>query len=396
MTSEERHEARYKRRKAKRLRKVAERSKQYTQDVFTPEAIANAYKLHKKNTGKKTSVQRYGSNLTANVVKASKEVLSGRWKSKGFYEFDIIERGKARHIMTTDVEEKCIQRAFCDNCLVPILQSYLIYDNSATIKGKGTDFALDHLTEALRHHYRKYKREGGIYFFDFTNFFGNIDNVLLTQEVGKKLLDDLCRKMYEAFVFAFGSTGLGLGSQVSQISAVFFPNAVDHLIKNHLGVKGYGRYMDDGYIICNDIATLKKIVKLFEDKCEELHIKMNRKKCHIYKLTKPFKFLKVRFRLLESGAVIRKINRISTRKERQRLKKYKNFVLNSIMTIRDVRLQLHSWICQQNRGMCHDSIVSMIKWYNEVFKGMDVFSQPKKKKYRRLIKLSRYVRRMVA
>lgn len=84
MTSEERHEARYKRRKAKRLRKVAERSKQYTQDVFTPEAIANAYKLHKKNTGKKTSVQRYGSNLTANVVKASKEVLSGRWKSKVF------------------------------------------------------------------------------------------------------------------------------------------------------------------------------------------------------------------------------------------------------------------------------------------------------------------------
>lgn len=154
--------------------------------------------------------------------------------------------------------------------------------------------------------------------------------------------------------------------------------------------------MDDGYIICNDIATLKKIVKLFEDKCEELHIKMNRKKCHIYKLTKPFKFLKVRFRLLESGAVIRKINRISTRKERQRLKKYKNFVLNGIMTIRDVRLQLHSWICQQNRGLCHDSIVSMIKWYNKVFKGMDVFSPPKKKKYRRLIKLSRHVRRMVA
>ena len=378
MTSKERHEARYQRRKAKRLRKVAERSKQYTQDVFTPEAIANAYKLHKKNTGRKTSIQRYGGNLTANVVKASKEVLSGGWKSKGFYEFDIIERGKARHIMTTDVEEKCIQRAFCDNCLVPILQSYLIYDNSATIKGKGTDFALDRLTESLRHHYRKYKREGGIYFFDFTNFFGNIDNVLLTQEVRKKLLDDLCRKMYEAFVFAFGDTGLGLGSQVSQISAVFFPN------------------MDDGYIICNDIATLKKIVKQFEEKCEELHIKTNRKKCHIYKLTKPFKFLKVRFRLLESGAVIRKINRISTRKERQRLKKYKNFVLNGIMTIQDVRLQLHSWICQQNRGLCHDSIVSMIKWYNEIFKGMDVFSPPKKKKYRRLIKLSRHVRRMVA
>jgi len=64
-------------------------------------------------------------------------------------------------------------------------------------------------------------------------------------------------KITSALIYAFGNKGLGLGSQVSQISAVFYPNSVDHFIKDKLGIKTYGRYMDDGYIIHNNIKELK-------------------------------------------------------------------------------------------------------------------------------------------
>ena len=45
------------------------------------------------------------------------------------------------------------------------------------------------------------------------------------------------------FIQAFGpEKSLGLGSEVSQICAVFFPNKVDHFIKEKLRIKYYGRY----------------------------------------------------------------------------------------------------------------------------------------------------------
>ena len=43
--------------------------------------------------------------------------------------------------------------------------------------------------------------------------------------------------------------------------------------------------MDDGYIICEDVEKLKNIVKVFEEKCNKIGIVLNKKKCHIYKLT---------------------------------------------------------------------------------------------------------------
>ena len=392
MTSKERHEARYQRRKAERMRRVRERSERHTKDVFSPAALSDAYKDLRKKTGWKRSVQIYGESLVENSVKASETVLSGSWKSKGFREFDIMERGKKRHIITTNVEEKCIQKTFCDNCLVPILKSYLIYDNSATIKGKGTDFALNRLTDALRHHYRRYGREGWIFFFDFKNFFGNIDNSILNENVQKKLYGSLYRNMYHDITFSMGERGLGLGSQVSQISAVFFPNAVDHAMKDHLGVHGYGRYCDDGYAISRDKETIMRAVNALEAECKKLNITLNRKKCQIIRLTRPFRFLKVRFRMLESGEILRKINRDGVKREHRRLRKYRKMLLNGEMTIEEVRLSFHSWLCSQKRGKGYMLVKDAIEWYNKLFSGIDIYYPPKPNKHKRIARLARYVR----
>ena len=370
MTSKERHELRYQRRKYKRDQKVKERSEQYSdfESVFGTIALVEGYKKTSKASKYRPKTQIWMNSVIVNSRRESNRIYDGTWKSKGFNSFNIFERGKSRDILSVDISEKGIQNSFCNNCVIPIIRPHLIYDNGASMKGKGTDFALDRLEKHLRDHYRKYGRNGGIFFFDFSSYFANIRSIPLIDSVHKKLLDQRMFKMYKLFIDAFNGNGLGLGSQVSQISAVFYPNRLDHMLKDDLSIHGYGRYMDDGYIICNDIDKLKKITELFYSKCEELGIIINKNKCQIIKLNKQFIFLKTRFFITEKGKVIRRLNRQVSRKERNRLKAFKRYVDNGTMAYREAFLNFHSWLLSLNRGKSYHTKLNMIIYFNNLFK----------------------------
>lgn len=150
--SDKRHEARYQRRKAKRKQKKLDYAKKFSipEHVFGFQSIADGYKRCRKQSAWKPSTQAYGSNLFINAAQESDALLSGMWKPKGFYEFDIVERGKPRHIKSVKMSEKSVQAALTDKCLIPVMSRSLIYDNSACLPGKGTDFTLRRLDEHLR------------------------------------------------------------------------------------------------------------------------------------------------------------------------------------------------------------------------------------------------------
>ena len=173
MTSEERREARYQRRKAEREAKKQERNENCGcfEAVFSYDNMYDAYKQTRKGVLWKSSVQTYKANALANVYKTRVELLSGRYKSRGFTEFDLVERGKPRHIKSVHISERVVQRCLCDNCLTPLLSSSFIHDNGASLKGKGIDFALDRLERHLHEHYRRHGTEGYALLFDFSKYF---------------------------------------------------------------------------------------------------------------------------------------------------------------------------------------------------------------------------------
>jgi len=386
MTSQERHEARYQRRKAKRLEKNRIRAEKYTEwdSVFGLLPLMGGYKNVSKASKDKTSTQIWMSNLTVNARKEQKKLANGTWKSPGFNSFSIKERGKWRDIQSAHISEKGIQNTFANNCFIPIIKPHLIHDNGASLKGKGTDFSLKRFAEHLEYHIQKHGLNGGIFFFDFSSYFANILHEPLLTEAGKLIMQKRMCEMYEQISCAFGKIGLGLGSQVSQISALFYPNSVDHLIKDQLGVNGYGRHMDDGYIICDSIERLKEIAGIFKEKCKELGIKMNPKKCRIIKITKQFIFLKTRFFITESGKIVRRIGRETARKERHRLRCFKNFVKMGVMTYQEAFLNFHSWIMSLKRGKAFHLRLNAIRYFNELFEDYGKYFPPKlnKREYR--------------
>jgi hypothetical protein len=193
------------------------------------------------------SVQRYEANALRNVAETRRKLLADESVQNGFVEFSLRERGKTRHIKSVHISERVVQKSLCDNVLVPLLSHSLIHDNGASVKGKGVHFALRRLICHLSRFYRCNRTNGGYALLvDFKKFFDSVDHKILFALLGKKIKDPRARELTKNFITVFGDgKSLGLGSQVSQICAVFYPDRLDHYIKENLRIKYYGRYMDD-------------------------------------------------------------------------------------------------------------------------------------------------------
>lgn len=370
MNSKERHEARYQRRVAKRAAKRLEVANKYANllEMFSFDELYRSYMLCKVGTNWKASVQRFELNLGPRLAELVTRLYSGNYYSSGFHEFSINERGKRRDIKSVCIEERVVQKALTSNCLKPILRRYLIYDNGATLDGRGPHFQIKRLTIHLQRHYREYGTEGWIYLFDFHNYFGSIPlNVLSSMERVKIIIDNVMLYV-NRFIKAFGEIGLGLGSEISQISAIFYPNELDHYVKDKCRVKGYGRYNDDGYIISHSKTRLKKIIAGVKAISKKLGLELNEKKCRIQKVSRPFKFLKTRIKLTDTGKVYKRVIAKTLTRERRRLKKFKHLLEIGQMTYKQIEGCYKSWRGSiLKRGVSYKSLKRTDNLFNELF-----------------------------
>ena len=182
MTSEERKEVRYKRRKERREVKKKKKLLSFN-ELFSYENLYKSYIRCRRNVGWKASTQKYIVQAPLNVYQTRKELMNGKFRSKGFCEFDLFERGKKRKIKSVKIEERIVQRCLCDHALVPVIERSFIYDNGASIKNKGYHFAMNRMIRHLQYHYRKYGTDGYILLFDFSKFFDNVSHDVIKEIV---------------------------------------------------------------------------------------------------------------------------------------------------------------------------------------------------------------------
>lgn len=411
MTSlERRREARYQRRKAKREKKRQERLAEY--DSFDNViAFANLYranKLCKKGVLWKRSTLSYQIRLLSRLFDTHQKLQKNKYKTKGFSEFLIVERGKPRPIKSVHYSERIVQRSVCDNALVPILSNSLIYDNGACLPGKGVDGTLDRMEHFLHRYYRKnnFSNHGYVVTCDFSNYFGSIRHEEVYKLYKRHIKDKRLLQLLKSFIHPFGyqfdqkltrkpqmnnlkgeyiPIGLGLGSQISQVTAVSLPNSIDHYVKEVLRVKPYIRYMDDSIAIFQTKEEAQAYLKIYMQLCEDIGIIINKKKTQIHKLERGFTFLKVKFTLTPTGKVIRKVSKKNVVRERRKLKKLHKKVLRGELTVEDIRRNYASWkgYALQRNGYC--AVRKMDKLYYDLFREIPPFvhiNKSKKKKWR--------------
>ena len=84
--------------------------------------------------------------------------------------------------------------------------------------------------------------------------------------------------------------------------------------------------MDDYYIVLPDVEELKKLGREIVKRFEAIGVPVNKRKCKIIPLTKPFRFCKARFTLTESGAIKINGSRDGMKRARRKLKLFRKEV----------------------------------------------------------------------
>jgi hypothetical protein len=339
--------------------------------IIDTDNLYAAFNRSKLGVSWKESVQRYEANALRNIAATRRKLIAGESVQSGFKEFTLNERGKIRHIKSVHISERIVQKCLCDYCLNPILTRPLIYDNGASIKGKGVHFALRRLVVHLSRFYKQNGRSNTGYalLVDFTKFFDNIDHAILFDMLEQHITDRRVTALARSFVSVFGpGKSLGLGSQVSQVAAIFYPNTLDHFIKEKLRVKYYGRYMDDLYLIHADKEYLKRCLCEIKKVCRSLKITVNEKKTRIVKLSRGMEFLKGKYILLENGKILLRPGKDSARRMRRKLKKFKALVNGGQMSFDDLRQAYQSWRGNYRRRFnAYNQVRHMDRLYNALF-----------------------------
>lgn len=370
MTSVERHEIRYHRRKAKRLEKKLKQCGNCDDflKVFTFENLLSASKKCFRGVRWKSSVQKFAANRILYVAQIRQELLEGKLKIENTYEFYLYERGKKRHIRSIGIKERVVQRCLCDYSLVPMLQRTFIYDNGASMAGKGVSFTRKRLKKHLLDLIKENPdTELYVLVFDFKKYFESIPHDLIINILKKNYTDERLINLIMQFVtFSNTDKGIDLGSQISQILALAAANSLDHFIKETLGYKKYARYMDDGYILSNEKEWLKVVAQLIDSFVSNMGMTLNSKKTRIVKLSKGFVFLKNRYRVINNSLVITPTNS-STIRMRRKLKKFRKKLNRNEMDFNDIVYSFVSWKGHLKGSKHYHVVQNMNKLFDTLF-----------------------------
>ena len=360
--------------------------------AFTPQAMFKAFHDLKKPIRFKESVQKYELNAFRNISQFINEYQNGTYTVHKGSEFNLSERGKIRHICATPIYDRVPIRSFCDNIFIPALRPYLIYDNCASLKGRGIDMQRNRMKVHLQRYFRQYHSNNGyILQCDFSKFFDNLDHAKIIKAISDKLHDTdsllFLKMVLKSFCLDFSDCsdaeieayrngtkiinslnfrkantnttktickGVDIGSEVSQVIGVFYPYRLDNYIKIVKGCRFYGRYMDDFYIIHRDKVFLENILKDIQAISEQLGLHINFKKTHIKQLNHTFIFLKTKYTLTDTGKVVMSLSSDTFKREAIKLKKFKKLYLNKKITLDIIISQFKSWRGSVTRKQFHN------------------------------------------
>lgn len=268
------------------------------EELTTLEKLNNGFYDASKASKWKAATQRYHSNLLLNNLELQADLRNGTYRVEPTVNFWIYERGKPRYIESPTIRDRIVQKVLTQQILIPYLTKPLIYDNYASLKGRGTTFARKRTDIILHRFIRKHGTDGYALLVDIKKYFPSIDHAILKEMIHVRIHEPPEIMNLIDYVIDCSSdseVGLNLGSEAPQIFAVYYLNPVDTYIKTVRGVKYYGRYMDDLLILGKSKEELRDLLDGIIDQLAKLKLSINERKTHITKLSKGFTFLQVKY-----------------------------------------------------------------------------------------------------
>ena len=256
--------------------------------------LFQAYFDARKNKRNTINALAFEKHFEANVFALCDEILENRYRPKPSICF-IVDQPVKREIFAADFRDRVIHH-FIYNYISPVFEKVFINDSYSCRKGKGTHYGIKRIDHFIRSCSQNYTKDCYILKLDIKGYFMAMNKPLLYQKVKEELIIkkhnfcfDLSLVLYliEKTIFndprenciikgrktdwiglpvtkslfhAVDDCGLPIGNLTSQLFGNIYMNDFDHLVKRNLGIKHYGRYVDDFVLVHNDKEHLKSLV----------------------------------------------------------------------------------------------------------------------------------------
>ena len=255
--------------------------------------------------GKRNSVNqlRFEMNLEENLVALYREVADRRYQVGRSICFMVTYPVK-REVFAADFRDRIVHHLLF-NYISPIFERIFIDDCYSCRKNKGTLFGIKRLDKHIRSCSHNYTKDCYVLKLDLQGYFMNINRQILYDSILKTLdrygyLEmpdgihwedseeyELVKYLLPLVVFndptlncvrrgdvadweglppsksLFHSPqgcGLPIGNLTSQLFSNIYLTPFDNYVKRELGIKHYGRYVDDFFLVHEDKEVLKSLI----------------------------------------------------------------------------------------------------------------------------------------
>lgn len=378
----------------------------YKEIVCDANNLYRAYKASVKGSKWKESTQKFMLNFLRHILSIQEELVNQTLENSPVDEFTLYERGRVRPITSYKTKDRIVRHVLCDEILMPEIKKRIIYDNGASIKGRGVSYQRNRFEVHLRRYYKQYGNEGWILFGDFSKFYDNIVHETAKRELLKlfdddKFIDWLLTLIFDGFKIdisymtddeyancmtdIFNKTvyreipkerltgdkwmakSVNIGDQLSQVIGIYYPYRIDNYVKYVRSQKFYGRYMDDWYIMNPSKEELLDLLYHIRIIAKELGIHINEKKTRIVKISGTYKFLQVKYILTKDGKIIKRINPKRVATMRRKLKKLAVKVQNGDVPYENVENMFRGWMGSFYKLLSKQQRHNMLSLYEELF-----------------------------
>ncbi|PKG43946.1 RNA-directed DNA polymerase [Psychroflexus sp. MES1-P1E] len=286
--------------------------------------LFKAYYSCRKNKRNTINALAFELNLEENLIALKTEIESGSYKPSSSIAF-VVDKPVKREIFAASFRDRVVHH-FLIQKMNAVFEQYFVYDSYACRKGKGTHFGIARVDGFIRKCSKNYTQDCYVLKLDIKGFFMHINKAILYTKIktlftekykgaDKELYLNLCKTILfnepvnnaiikgrlsnwdalpkdKSLFAAKRGYGLPIGNLTSQVFANVYMSSFDHFIKHQLGIKYYGRYVDDFILVHSNKAYLKGLIPVIASFLKkELHLKLHPKKIYLQHYSKGISYI---------------------------------------------------------------------------------------------------------
>lgn len=291
---------------------------------FLP-VLFSAYYEARKNKRSTSSALSFEVEYEKNIMELYQEILERRYIIRPSVCF-VVNNPVKREIFAADFRDRIIHHLICFY-INPLFEKHFIFDSYSCRKGKGTSFGIKRVNHFLRSCSNNYQKNCWILKLDIEGYFMSMDRSILWDMICRvfscknKMCFDVDTIVYllhsvifndptkncivkgdkedwvglpqkKSLFFAKEGKGFPIGNLTSQLFGNIYLDGFDHFVRERLGVKWYGRYVDDMVFVDDRKEFLLEIFpKISNYLSRYLGLKIHPKKIYLQSLFNGVTFL---------------------------------------------------------------------------------------------------------